>query len=154
MSSSTILRSLAGLFLAVTIAAAAAPARAQLSDASFIQSAPMRVAIPFAFSVGDTYLPAGTYIIMPVSQTSGALLIRSLDGKSKAAVQAGGTLGRGRDSTPGKLVFHRYDDAYYLTEVWRASSLTGREVTMAKAEQMLAQRGARPDVVAVIMKGH
>ena len=153
MSSSTTLRSFAGLFLVLAVVASAAPARAQLSDASFIQAGPTRVAIPFAFSVGDTNLPAGTYVIMPVSQTSSALLIRSLDGKSKAAVQAGGTLGRGRASMPGKLVFHRYDDAYFLAEVWAASSPTGREVTMAKGEQMLASHGARPDVVAVILKG-
>ena len=77
-------------------------------------------------------------------------MIRSADGKAGAAVQAASTLGRGRESLPGKLVFRRYEGACYLSEVWAASSTVGREVSMSKAERALARQGAKPDLVAVV----
>ena len=145
------LRSLAILSL-VAIAAAAAPTHAQSGAPNFFQPSATRVAIPFAFTAGEATLPAGTYTIKRVSQTGGAYLIQSADGKASAAVLTAGTLTRGRTSLPAKLVFHRYEGACYLSEVWTASSTVGRAVSTSKAERALAKQDATPDVVAVLVR--
>ena len=149
MNSNT-LRALAILSLAITLSAAATPARAQSGEAKFFQSGSVHATIPFAFTAGEATLPAGEYTIQRVSETSGALLIRSEDGTAGAAVLAASTLARGRTSLPGKLVFHRYEGTYFLAEVWTASSAIGREVSMPKAEKALARQGSESELVAVV----
>jgi hypothetical protein len=138
------------LLHAIVLSAASVPARVQSGEAKFFQPGAMRITIPFAFTAGEATLPAGTYTIKRLSQTSDALLIASVDGKASAAVQAAGTLERKRTSLPAKLVFHQYENAYYLAQVWAESSTVGREVSMSKAERALANRDAKPKQVAVL----
>jgi hypothetical protein len=43
-----------------------------------------------------------------------------------------------RLSQPPKLVFHRYADSYFLTEVWNGDGKIGRQLLRSKAEKELA----------------
>ncbi len=44
------------------------------------------VKVPFQFVVGDTVLPAGSYVVTNIGDGSGPLCVRSEDGKSVATV--------------------------------------------------------------------
>ncbi|HKU73451.1 MAG TPA: sigma-70 family RNA polymerase sigma factor [Pyrinomonadaceae bacterium] len=103
--------------------------------------------IPFEFSVSDQKLPAGKYWISRAQEASGdtVLQIQSTDGKSTT----------NRFSIPvftfnpkkrGELIFHKYGDQYFLSQVWPAGGGTGRAFAKTHAERTL-ERDARNNVV-------
>ena len=38
------------------------------------------------------------------------------------------------------MVFHRYGDAYFLSEVWTAASPSGRKIFRSRAEEELTRK--------------
>lgn len=104
--------------------------------------------IPFDFSVTDKKLPAGKYWISRAQESAGdsVVQIMSTDGESIAT----------RFSIPvvtfnlknrGELIFHRYGDQYFLSEVWPAGGGTGRAFLKTHNEREL-QRNARANGIA------
>ena len=93
--------------------------------------------IPFNFSVGEKSFPAGKYVIERNRNDSDSVwLIRRKDNVGKALVLTRPV--RSNETTEDtKLVFHRYDDLYFLTEFWTAGSNTGREIQTSGREQTL-----------------
>ncbi len=114
----------------------------------------VEVNIPFDFSAGKTTLKAGAYIIR---RTAGnALMIRSTDGKKSVLVNAPLTIGS-RDSRSGeRLVFNRYGNQYFLSQVWLSID-SGRQLFPSKAEinagneYRLAK--AKPERVEIAIRG-
>jgi len=115
-------------------------------------SYPLKVNIPFAFTAGNTTLPAGEYRVRNL--TSEALLIQSADHKQVESfqtnhMQAGLTPGR------AKLSFRRYGDRYFLAQVW--TPWEGYELTRSRAEReftknqanRLAQNAAEPETIYI-----
>jgi hypothetical protein len=49
----------------------------------------------------------------------------------------------------GKLVFHRYGNAYFLSEVWPTGSTLGKQLRKSKAELEIAKAGAPTEGAAV-----
>jgi len=96
--------------------------------------------IPFDFNVGKANLKAGSYMI---TRGSGNLLkLRSSDGKTTVMVDAPLTIGA-RDFKAGeRLVFNRYGNQYFLTQVWLTAE-TGRQLFPSKAEKKVASELAR-----------
>ena len=110
----------------------------------------LTVDIPFDFSVSEQRLPAGKYWVSRAQESSGdtVVQIKSLDGKSVA----------NRFSIPivtfktkkhGELVFHRYGDQYFLSEVWPSGGGTGRGFLKTHAERELV-RSARDNGIAAV----
>jgi hypothetical protein len=110
----------------------------------------LAVDIPFDFSLSGKKLPAGKYWVSRAQETSGdsVLQVRSDDGHTTAT----------RFSIPivtfnpknrGELVFHRYGDQYFLSEVWPAGGGTGRAFPKTTAERDL-ERDARNNVVGAV----
>ena len=92
--------------------------------------------IPFDFTAGTARLKAGTYDVKRVSDR--ALAIRSLDGKKTALVNAPLTVGS-RDSNAGRrLVFNKYGDQYFLSQVWLEVD-SGRQLFPTTAEMKAAK---------------
>jgi hypothetical protein len=96
----------------------------------------LRANIPFDFVVADKKLSAGEYSIGRTRQDSddNVLQISSVDGRGNAI----------RSSTPvesrvlknkGTLVFHRYGDQYFLSQVWPAGASTGRQLAKSRSER-------------------
>jgi len=117
----------------------------------------MRARIPFAFHAGSKVLPAGEYRIAVLNPDSDrkALQIRTLDGRASAIVQTfGATVKTIRDS---KLVFHRYGDSYFLSEVLVGGMETGRRLAPSRAEKQLrresemASNNAQPETVSIAL---
>jgi hypothetical protein len=75
----------------------------------------LQAAIPFDFTVGQRSLPAGTYVITHIGPST----ISVCGWKGKELVTAI-TLVQPVDEVrknPDKLIFHRYGDQYFLSEI-------------------------------------
>jgi hypothetical protein len=100
------------------------------------------VAIPFGFVVGGQLLPPGNYMVRHnPSEGRQALAIRSADGRtvemfSTTAVQR-------RLPLAMKLVFDRYGDRHFLSQVWAEGSSGGYELTESRAARRLAMDARR-----------
>ena len=72
-----------------------------------------RANVPFAFKVGTTQMPAGTYTINTDFGTNFIMIRNVQSGTSVAAL--------GRQESPSrttdKLIFHRYGSQYFLTAI-------------------------------------
>lgn len=88
--------------------------------------------IPFEFVVGDQTLPAGKYTAETITMGSQVLAIR---GQNKAALRQSNSLRANKVPDKGKLVFHRYGQRYFLSEVWAAGDQTGRQLRKSREER-------------------
>jgi hypothetical protein len=97
---------------------------------------PIRVNIPFDFVVRGKTLPAGDYEISRVMDETQVLEISNVSNRhERAAIQTEPVLGRVANN--GKVVFHRYGDSYFLSEIWTAGLETGRELPASHQEKVL-----------------
>jgi hypothetical protein len=109
-----------------------------LAIASVQAQTPSRVEvnIPFDFCAGKSSLKAGVYSIKRMG--TNALAIRSADGKTTALLNAPLIVGA-RDSKAGeRLVFNKYGDQYFLSQVWMTVD-TGRQLFPSSGEQKAAR---------------
>jgi hypothetical protein len=102
---------------------------------------PMLVTIPFAFTAGNVTLPAGEYRVEKMHGNSAVVLIRCSD-PGAAAVVLSNAAQATEIQTQSKLIFKRYDNRYFLSQVWRAGSISGRELLKSRAEEEIT-RSAR-----------
>ncbi|HEY2961198.1 MAG TPA: hypothetical protein VGJ37_02210 [Pyrinomonadaceae bacterium] len=113
----------------------------------------MRASIPFEFTVDRRTLPAGNYEIRRISDDPMTLIIRNVDVKRDEAVFSTEPVIENR--TPGKsvIVFHRYGDTTFLSEVVTAGEETARESIPSRAERRLrrelASNNGQPETVAL-----
>jgi hypothetical protein len=133
-----------GLLAVITMIAANAAVKAQSLDYKLTAN------IPFDFSVADKKLPAGKYWISRAQQSNGDLIvqIRSAEGhESISRLTFAVTTLKPMDK--GSLVFHRYGDEYFLSEIWPAGGLTGRELPKSRSERELVQNGQDNGIAAM-----
>ena len=91
--------------------------------------------VPFEFIVGDKTLPAGEYTIARAFESSdSAIAIRSKDGKANV-FRLTNPLEANRSSSKAKLVFHRYGNRYFLSEVW--TGMSGRRLNKSHNERAI-----------------
>ena len=91
--------------------------------------------VPFPFMVADHELPPGRYIVTPIGETN----LRIYANKKSVIFQTHCVAGKAPDLT-ARMVFHRYGNTYFLSEVWRAGNGTGSQLFTSQAERNLAQR--------------
>jgi hypothetical protein len=119
------------LFLMLSVAAAAQTTRE------------MNVTVPFAFNVGKTALPAGTYTVYRTSTHTGdGFLLRDANGQPKVVFNAQQAQSAGAQGE-SRLEFRRYDDKYFLARVWAAGNDIGRELRPTRLERELAKEATR-----------
>jgi hypothetical protein len=99
---------------------------------------PMLVNIPFEFVAGTVTLPAGEYRIQKLDRNSGVLLINRMDPNASVMVVTFAAQAKELQSE-SKLVFNRYDNRYFLSQVWTAGSIRGRQLSKTPQEKELAQ---------------
>lgn len=114
----------------------------------------MVVAIPFDFNVAGKLLPAGEYVVRRATQNTdeGWQVLRT-DGRAGAFVLT--TVIRAQAvSENSRLIFNRYDDKYFLSQVWTAGNSYGRGLPMSGRERSLereiAKKGAGRQTVAIV----
>jgi hypothetical protein len=107
----------------------------------------MSANVPFAFSVGDKQLPAGSYAVREMDR---ATLIQSSDGATSVLgiyAYAGPSKA---DET--KLVFNKVGDHYFLAQIWTSARGQGLSVPQSKLEKELASNsGPQGGVETVIV---
>lgn len=113
---------------ALAIGVAATPSSA------FAQDTGVKANIPFAFQVGSTVLPAGTYIF--TRQNEDIMLLRGPGSHSQALAMV---LPEASNKTPkvGTITFNKYGDRYFLHKVSSSASSTAYECTTSKQEKAI-----------------
>ncbi len=97
------------------------------------------VKVPFAFHVGDSELPAGSYEIGNVAMN--AMRIVNIENRNMAVAVSPIPITRNAPSSqPAKLVFNRYGSDCYLSEMWPPGALTGRAIPKSDREIELAKK--------------
>ena len=110
----------------------------------------LTVDIPFDFSVSGQKLPAGKYWIGRAQNSIGdtVVQIQSTDMHS-VANRFSVPIVTFKSKKRGEVVFHRYDDQYFLSEVWPSGGGTGRAFLKTRTERKLA-RSARENGIAAL----
>jgi hypothetical protein len=112
------------LFVAATsIAARPASAQGHLVEAT----------VPFNFTVGDQTLPSGTYTIH--STTSSPDILAISNWSRKVNLMSMGLPNQSNPRHDSILVFHKYGNQYYLSEVRSEGASINVRVPVTKAEK-------------------
>jgi hypothetical protein len=127
----------AAAFLAVLLAVAAAAGQSN--------PAVLKANIPFPFVVADHTLPAGRYAV----STLGEQTIRIANSKRQGAfVLTSAVPGQASESSR-KLVFYRYQDRYFLAQVWGPANGTGSQIHKSHAEKELESKGINKEIAVL-----
>jgi hypothetical protein len=98
----------------------------------------VRAKVPFAFKVGSSQLPAGTYSIQNEFGTNFVTVRNVESGRSVAAL--------GQRESPSKnsnkLIFHRYGSQYLLTGIVGSQTSPGMSLPAPKQQKQLEQASA------------
>ncbi len=101
--------------------------------------------IPFAFTVANRTLPPGRYIVTRMGEAT----LRVFNSHNQGTlVLTTKVEGKGSERT-GKMVFHRYGDAYFLSEVWVPANGIGRKVFQFRAEKELARKRTEMEIAVL-----
>jgi len=103
-----------------------------ISVPSTYAQATIEATVPFNFMVGKAEMPAGTYTINRLS--SSAIEIKGSTTK-KSAVSIVWSEGHSDSDSAAKLVFNRYGDSYFLSQVTRGSGANVMQLPTSKLEQ-------------------
>ena len=108
-----------------------------MSIRSVAQNREMVADIPFNFTVCSQQMPAGKYKVRPMtSASSNLLLVRSEDGDF-AEITCTRDVQSSKRASEGKLIFNRYGNQYFLTELWFQGEMTGNQVLKSEGEEAL-----------------
>ena len=91
--------------------------------------------IPFDFTAGESSLRAGSYSVEMISDN--ALLVRSIDGKKGVLLLTRATEPGGTEQA--LIIFNRYGDRYFLSQVCVSGGDVGHELHPSGAERRLAK---------------
>ena len=118
------------------------------AGSAFAQTIDVKGDIPFSFVVNKATLPAGQYELKSLTDDGKAMSLRGPDGKSAGIVSSN----RAESTTPSektKLVFKRYGDRYFLSQIWVAGETAGRQLPMSAREREMAKTSAPESVVVM-----
>jgi hypothetical protein len=100
------------------------------------QTLDLQATIPFEFRMGTSVMPAGAYDV----HYSQHLLILRTASRSKSAAMLVLPAERREAKSVGTLVFNRYGNDYFLSQVWEAGSRAGSAIPPSKLEKELIAR--------------
>ena len=114
------------------------------TNGAYAQTA-ARADVPFAFNIGTTHMPAGTYKIKRADFDTNFIMVSN--------VNTGDTvLSLFQREIPShlnhKLIFHHRGNQYFLSEIWGGEGDSGMAMAATKAEQRveIARAPATPNV--------
>jgi len=115
----------------------------------------VKAQVPFDFYVGDQLFEAGAIKAQASWPADGPILISNAANQQFKLRPAVRMQANGR-SEVAKLVFRRYENRYYLSQVWISGS-EGRELVQSSSERALARerRGlaknvSEPEIVTIV----
>lgn len=120
----TMLMLIAGVVLMAALVSAHAQSSSVVAD------------VPFEFTVGGKSLTAGEYSIKAFTTRGDALLVRNQD-SNDVVIRLANLIEARIAPKQGKLVFHRYGQRYFLSEVWTPGERTGRQLRKCAEERAM-----------------
>ena len=118
------------LALLLTLALATTVATASGQNQSAVKAN-----VLFEFIVGDKALNAGEYSVSAIGIGHDALAIQGINANDNAVRLVNTTTRSAEKST--KLVFHRYGNTFFLSEVWTAGEVQGRQLLKSRQERAI-----------------
>ena len=130
-------RNLRALFIALIFAVAMHPSKSQAQIIGKLEAD-----IPFQFQVGNTELPPGQYNIHMLENSDLTIMeISSADGKKSAVFDV-----RDDDAnappSENELIFNKYGDRYFLSELFDESNPHGSAVIESRDEKKVDKSAA------------
>jgi hypothetical protein len=117
----------------------------------YAQRTTCKADIPFAFQVANQTMPAGEYLIQRNSDLNEETqMIRRTDSSAAALALTSAVVDVKNGKSEPELVFHKYGDNYFLSEIWTGQG-DGRRLLVSKREKELA-RETRGSEVAVSLQ--
>ena len=117
-----------------------------------LNSATIKADVPFAFTVADQTIPAGTCLVRAAGSNSDALWI----GNEADKVAAYALPLRTESLEPSErtvIVFHKYGDRYFLSSIERSGTSAGYKMRETKVEKELrAQISSKPEEIRLAAK--
>jgi hypothetical protein len=108
-----------------------------------------RVDIPFAFFAGSARLPAGEYHISHPGDPY-FVLIQKDDGRAQVLVYLQPSATNVSESS--KLVFNKYGDQYFLSQVWTEPDQEMHQCFKSPREKELMAQAQKPESVVIAAK--
>jgi hypothetical protein len=107
------------------------------------------VHVPFSFVAAEKTLPAGEYTV--TTDTDGAVLIRRTEGREALFALAQPTQSRTAQAE-AMLVFYRFGERYFLSEIWPGGAAIGRHLPVGPGEHLSASSWpkTRVDIMAAV----
>jgi hypothetical protein len=113
---------------------------------AYAQSAKLKADVPFEFVVAGRTMPKGEYTIRALDAIDHALSI-SGKGQNASIFLANSCISLKPVQT--ELVFHRYGDQYFLSEIWTAGNEAGYQLPKSRREAEVEM--ARKDTAEKVM---
>lgn len=105
--------------------------------------------VPFNFSIREKTLPPGDYIFAVVQiGSSDALRITSADHHTVVVVPSHATQVKSTRALP-KLVFNRYADRYFLSEVYGLDDTSAQQLARNRDEDRIARSASERSIVSI-----
>jgi hypothetical protein len=111
------------------------------------QTTNLKANVPFNFVVDGRMLPSGEYTIQSLNGVDEALTISGSG--QKPSIFLANTCRSLKVSDHSKLVFHRYGDRYFLSEMWVEGNSSGRQLPISRREVQVAQNETAQQVVVL-----
>ena len=99
---------------------------------------PLIVNVPFEFVAGNKTLPAGEYSVK-VSCAAHTLALVDRKDASASALMVTYAVAANDIQTESKLIFTRYGDHYFLSQIWTAGNSEGCQLIKSAREKEIAQ---------------
>jgi hypothetical protein len=103
--------------------------------------------VPFGFIVAQHKLPAGRYNVTRLNEFT----LRISNGPDHSVLVNTQKSQRPENDVSSKMVFHRYGDTYFLSEIWVGSNSIGRALAPSREEREIAQSTAEREIAVVRM---
>jgi hypothetical protein len=96
-----------------------------------------RASIPFDFIVRAKTLPAGDYEVRRITDSPYTLLIRNVNDNHDQIIFMVNQVQTRATLRTGEIVFKRFGDTYFLSEIWSQGEQKGDEVPAPRDERRL-----------------
>jgi hypothetical protein len=109
--------------------------------------------IPFSFAVADKTMPAGQYTIQQASRSiKGLVRVQSVANGESAMVLASASNAsyKTTEKVQAKVIFHRYGDRYFFSEIWTADGGLCGKALPTKLERETRSNSDDPKQMALV----
>ena len=108
--------------------------------------------IPFEFVAGTRTLPAGDYVI-DTTPAQSVVRVWNENTHDSFAILSNSVSEPFVSSNPeAKLIFHRYGNQYFLSQVWDGYNDVGRKIPMGNSERALSAMSRTPATLVLLAR--